>query len=312
LRLKSKTDGGKVRPRLRRNPHLTPREKVIELMLTIATWSSVVALAAVFAELMLGAVPALFSINIIDFFTGTVWNPSHPLYPVYGILPLFLGTMMVSFGAALIAIPIGLGCTIWLAELASPRVKSIFKPAIEILAGIPSVIFGFFALVILSEWIAAAFDPVNKLNALNGAIMLAVMMIPIMVTVAEDAMNAVPNSLREASLALGATRWETVRHVVLPSALSGIVAAIVLGFGRAIGETMTVLMATGNAPVITSDFLHSVQTMTAAIAIDFGEVEYGSVHYNVLFLVGLVLFIITFIINFLAEWVTRRYREEYS
>jgi len=308
LALKVRREG---RRRLRKNKHLPAQEKLIQLALTVATWSSVVALAAVFGELMLGALPAFTSISIIDFFTGTVWNPSHPMYPLYGIVPLFVGTLMVSFGAALIAIPIGLGCSIWLAELASPRVKSIFKPAIEVLAGIPSVIFGFFALVILSEWIAVVFDPVTKLNALNGAIMLAVMMVPIMVTVAEDAMNAVPRNLREASLALGATRWETIRHVVVPASLSGVVAAIVLAFGRAVGETMTVLMATGNATALHFDFLRSVQTMTAAIAIDFGEVEFGSQHYHVLFLVGLVLFIITFIINFLADWITRRFKEDY-
>ncbi|MDD1772444.1 MAG: phosphate ABC transporter permease subunit PstC [Methanomassiliicoccales archaeon] len=296
----------------RRNEHVPSRERAIRYVLMAATWISVLALAAVFTELLLGAFPAFTSINIVDFFTGTVWNPSHPLYPLYGVLPLFVATLMVAFAAALIAIPIGLGCTIYLAELASPRVKAIFKPAIEILAGIPSVIFGFFALVILSEWIAMVFDPVNKLNALNGAIMLAVMMIPIMVTVAEDAINAVPNNLREASLALGATRWETVRHVVLPSALSGIVAAIVLAFGRAVGETMTVLMATGNSTLLSFDFLRSVQTMTAAIAIDFGEVASGSDHYHVLFLVGLMLFVITFVINFLADWVVRRFREEYK
>lgn len=299
------------RRKLRKNKHLPPQERLIQLALTIATWSSVVALGAVFGELLLGAFPAFTSINIIDFFTGTVWNPSHPLYPLYGIVPLFVGTLMVSFGAALIAIPVGLGCSIWLAEMADPRVRSIFKPAIEILAGIPSVIFGFFALVILSEWIAVVFDPVTKLNALNGAIMLAVMMIPIMVTVAEDAMNAVPRSLREASLALGATKWETIRHVVVPASISGVVAAVVLAFGRAVGETMTVLMATGNATALHFDFLRSVQTMTAAIAIDFGEVEFGSEHYHVLFLVGLVLFVITFIINFLAVWVTKRFKEDY-
>jgi phosphate ABC transporter permease protein PstC len=299
------------RRKLRKNRHLPPQEKLIQLGLFLATWSSVAALGAVFGELLLGAFPAFTSINIIDFFTGTVWNPSHPLYPLYGIVPLFVGTLMVSFGAALIAIPVGLGCSIWLAELAGPRVRSIFKPAIEILAGIPSVIFGFFALVILSEWIAVVFDPVTKLNALNGAIMLAVMMIPIMVTVAEDAMNAVPRSLREASLALGATKWETIRHVVVPASISGVVAAVVLAFGRAVGETMTVLMATGNATALHFDFLRSVQTMTAAIAIDFGEVEFGSEHYHVLFLVGLVLFVITFIINFLAVWVTKRFKEDY-
>jgi phosphate ABC transporter permease protein PstC len=308
LAFKIKREG---RRKLRKNKHLPPQEKLIQLALFLATWSSVAALAAVFGELLLGAFPAFTSIDIIDFFTGTVWNPSHPMYPLYGILPLFVGTLMVSFGAALIAIPIGLGCSIWLAELASPRVKAIFKPAIEVLAGIPSVIFGFFALVILSEWIAAVFDPVTKLNALNGAIMLAVMMVPIMVTVAEDAMNAVPRSLREASLALGATKWETIRHVVVPASISGVMAAIVLAFGRAVGETMTVLMATGNATLLHFDMLRSVQTMTAAIAIDFGEVEFGSEHYHVLFLVGLVLFVITFLINFLAVWITKRFKEDY-
>jgi len=308
LAFKIKREG---RRKLRKNKHLPPQEKLIQLALFLATWSSVAALAAVFGELLLGAFPAFTSIDIIDFFTGTVWNPSHPMYPLYGILPLFIGTLMVSFGAALIAIPIGLGCSIWLAELASPRVKAIFKPAIEVLAGIPSVIFGFFALVILSEWIAAVFDPVTKLNALNGAIMLAVMMVPIMVTVAEDAMNAVPRSLREASLALGATKWETIRHVVVPASISGVMAAIVLAFGRAVGETMTVLMATGNATLLHFDMLRSVQTMTAAIAIDFGEVEFGSEHYHVLFLVGLVLFVITFLINFLAVWITKRFKEDY-
>jgi phosphate ABC transporter permease protein PstC len=303
---------GRTGRRPRRNMHISSNERFIQLLLTTATWMSVIALALVFGELLMGALPAFTSIDIIGFFTGTVWNPSHPLYPLYGIVPLFVATLMVALGAALIAIPIGLGCTIWLAELASPRIKAVFKPAIEILAGIPSVIFGFFALVVLSEWIAVVFDPVTKLNALNGAIMLSVMMIPIMVTMAEDAMNSVPNNLREASLALGATRWETVRHVVLPSALSGIVAAIVLAFGRAVGETMTVLMATGNATLLSFNFLRSVQTMTAAIAIDFGEVEAGSVHYHVLFLVGLVLFAITFIINFLADWIVRHYREEYK
>lgn len=302
---------GRTGRRPRRNMHISSNERFIQLLLTTATWMSVIALALVFGELLMGALPAFTSIDIIGFFTGTVWNPSHPLYPLYGIVPLFVATLMVAFGAALIAIPIGLGCTIWLAELASPRIKAVFKPAIEILAGIPSVIFGFFALVVLSEWISVIFDPVTKLNALNGAIMLAVMMIPIMVTMAEDAMNSVPSNLREASLALGATRWETVRHVVLPSALSGIVAAIVLSFGRAVGETMTVLMATGNATLLSFNFLRSVQTMTAAIAIDFGEVETGSVHYHVLFLVGLVLFAITFVINFLADWIVRHYREEY-
>ena len=188
----------------------------------------------------------------------------------------------------------------------------MFKPAIEMLAGIPSVIFGFFALVILSEWIATVFDPVTKLNALNGAIMLAVMMIPIMVTIAEDAMNAVPGSLREASLALGATRWETIRHVVascIPLRDRGRHRTGLRQGGR--GDDDRAHGHRQRPGVALRHFLRSVQTMTAAIAIDFGEVEFGSDALPRALPGGLVLFVMTFVINFIADWVTRRYREEY-
>lgn len=302
----------KLRKKKRSTRKGSIKEYLIEKGLAAVALMSVVFLAMVFYVLVSGAIPAFNTVNVLDFLTGTVWNPANPQFPLYGILPLFMGTVLVSLGAALIAIPIGIGCTIYLAELAHPKIKAVFKPAIEVLAGIPSVIYGFFALVILSTWIFDIFGPASKLNALNGAIILSVMMIPIMVSVAEDAMNAVPRHLREASYALGATKWETIRGIVIPASMSGIVAAIILSIGRAVGETMTVLMATGNAPKLTADFFSSVQTMTAAIAIDFGEVAFNSTHYHVLFAIGVVLFAMTFVINSIADYVLVRFSEEYK
>lgn len=280
--------------------------------LFIATLSTIVILGAVFYFLFTEALPTFTQINPIDFLTGPNWNPTSFLAPAYGILPLMIGTFLVGLGASVIAIPIGLGCTIYLAEIAHPKIRSFLKPAIEVLAGIPSVVYGFFALVILSGWIQALFGNTYRLNALNGAIMLAVMMIPIMVSLSEDAMNMVPKELREAAYALGATRWETIRSVIIPSSLSGIIAAIILSIGRAVGETMTVLMATGNTPLVTFNMLSSVETMTATIAIEMGEVPFGSLHYHALFAIGAVLFIITFAINSIADWVLSRYAEVYK
>jgi phosphate ABC transporter permease protein PstC len=280
--------------------------------LFIATLSTIVILGAVFYFLFTEAFPTFTEINLIDFLTGPNWNPTSFLAPVYGILPLMIGTFLVGLGASVIAIPIGLGCTIYLAEIAHPKIRSFLKPAIEVLAGIPSVVYGFFALVILSGWIQALFGNTYRLNALNGAIMLAVMMIPIMVSLSEDAMNMVPKELREAAYALGATRWETIRSVIIPSSLSGIIAAIILSIGRAVGETMTVLMATGNTPLVTFNMLSSVETMTATIAIEMGEVPFGSLHYHALFAIGAVLFIITFAINSVADWMLSRYAEVYK
>jgi phosphate ABC transporter permease protein PstC len=280
--------------------------------LFIATLSTIVILGAVFYFLFTEALPTFTEINLIDFLTGPNWNPTSFLAPAYGILPLMIGTFLVGLGASVIAIPIGLGCTIYLAEIAHPKIRSFLKPAVEVLAGIPSVVYGFFALVILSGWIQALFGNTYRLNALNGAIMLAVMMIPIMVSLSEDAMNMVPKELREAAYALGATRWETIRSVIIPSSLSGIIAAIILSIGRAVGETMTVLMATGNTPLVTFNMLSSVETMTATIAIEMGEVPFGSLHYHALFAIGAVLFIITFAINSIADWVLSRYAEVYK
>ncbi len=287
------------------------KDKTIKKVLLAFGLTAVVFIILILAFLLIEGLPFFFKGDGIDFFTGDVWDPSSPNTPRYGILPMVLGTFLVTLGAIVIAVPIGVGCSIYLAELAHPKIRETLKPLIEILAGIPSVVYGFFALVILSTWIDDFFHSTTRLNALTGSIMLAVMMLPIIISLSEDAIRSVPREMKEASLALGLSKWDTIRGVVLPAALSGITAAVILGVARAIGETMTVLMATGNAPVISFDMLTSMRTMTATIAIEMGEVPFGSIHYHALFAVGIVLFAITFVINFIADRVMKRFREKY-
>ncbi len=294
-----------------RSASRSANEYGVRAILMMASAVSIFVLGAVFVYLLSNALPFFSRVSLDAFLFGTRWDPTNA-FPLYGVLPLFISTLLVSLVSAVIAIPIGLGCTIYLAEIAHPKVKAALKPAIEVLAGIPSVVYGFFALVVLSQWIKDIFHPATTLNLFNGGVMLAVMMIPIMVSLSEDAINAVPRSLREASLALGMTRWETIRKVILPAAMPGIVAATVLSIGRAVGETMTVLMATGNASALTFNIFQSGQTMTATIAIEMGEVDAGSTHYYGLFAVGLLLFILTFAINLIADWVMHRYAEAYK
>jgi len=287
------------------------KDKTIKKVLLAFGLTAVVFIILILAFLLIEGLPFFFKGDGIDFFTGDVWDPSSPNTPRYGILPMVLGTFLVTLGAIVIAVPIGVGCSIYLAELAHPKIRETLKPLIEILAGIPSVVYGFFALVVLSTWIDDSFHSTTRLNALTGSIMLAVMMLPIIISLSEDAIRSVPREMKEASLALGLSKWDTIRGVVLPAALSGITAAVILGVARAIGETMTVLMATGNAPVISFDMLTSMRTMTATIAIEMGEVPFGSIHYHALFAVGIVLFAITFVINFIAGRVMKRFREKY-
>lgn len=281
------------------------------ILLLIITLISASILAVVAAFLIMNAIPAFRVIGVGDMLGGVVWNPSSLIAPAYGALPLVAGTLLVSLLAAALAVPIGIGCTIYLAEIAHPRVRSLLKPAIELLAGIPSVVYGLFAMLILEGWIARIFDLPNGFVAINGAIILAVMMIPIMVTLSEDAIAAVPKELREASYALGATRWETIRSVILPASMSGIVAAIILSMMRAVGETMAVLMAINQTPLLTLDPLSGVQTMAATIAIEMGEAAVGTTHYSALFAVGVLLFIITLVMNTIADYVMLRHSEAY-
>ncbi|MCE5175094.1 MAG: phosphate ABC transporter permease subunit PstC [Bacteroidales bacterium] len=242
-------------------------------------------------------------ISFKEFFLGREWYPTAIPAAQFGVLPLILGTLWVTLLAILIALPIGLITAIYMAEVASERVRRIFKPVIELLAGIPSVVYGFFGLVVLVPAIQQLFRlPVGE-TALAGSIILAIMALPTIITVSEDAIRATPVSMKEASLALGASHWQSVQYVVLPYAKSGIMAAFILGVGRAVGETMAVLMVTGNAAVMPHSFLEPVRTIPATIAAELGEAPFGGMHFKALFALGIILFIITFIFNSLVEMI---------
>jgi len=270
----------------------------------------IVVLLSIFALLAFSSFPAFKEVNVFSFLTGKVWNPDATFTePTYGIVPMLVSTFMVTFGALFIAIPVGIGTAAYLSDVASPRTREILKPVIEILAGIPSVVIGFLGIVLVGPFISKLFHLNNGLNAFNGSILLAVMALPTIISISEDALSSVPLSYEQASLALGATKWQTVIKVKIPAALSGIIAACMLGMGRAVGETMTVLMATGCAPAMPRGFFDSVRTMTSTIAIELGEVPYNTTHYYALFAVGLTLFIITFIINMTSDIVLHKYEK---
>lgn len=270
---------------------------------------AVLILLGIFFLLLVTAVPAFQEIDIKEFFTSQNWNPTSPVKEQYGILSQIVSTFMVTIGALLIAVPLGIGVAAYLSDVAHWRVREIVKPVVEILAGIPSVVIGFLGIVMFGPLIARIFGISHGLNALNGSILLAVMALPTIISISEDSLNAVPRAYSEASLALGASHWQTLIRVKIPAALSGIIAAVMLGMGRAIGETLAVLMATGNAPAFPKSFLSSIRTMTANIAIELGEVPYFTTHYYALFAIGLVLFIITFIINLISDVILHKYQE---
>jgi phosphate transport system permease protein len=249
--------------------------------------------------------PVFTATSPLDFVGGIQW---YPLSGVFGILPLILGSLLVTAGAIAIALPLGLAVAIYLAEVAPPRVKDVLKPTVELLAGIPSVVIGFIGYLVVAQLAKNLFHLPTGLTALTGSIMLAYMALPTIVSIADDAIRAVPLEFRNASYALGATRWQTIRNVTVPAAASGIIAAVMLGIGRAIGETMTVWMVTGNSAVIPSTILEPVRTLTATIAAEMGETPRGSDHYHALFAIGLVLFLITLAINTLADAVLHRMR----
>lgn len=246
------------------------------------------------------------TISLKEVFAGTEWFPTATPAPQFGFLPLITGTLWVSFFAILIALPFGLSVSIYMSEIATPRVRSILKPLIELLSGIPSVVYGFFGLIVIVPIIQKVFNlPVGE-TGLSGSVVLAIMALPTIITVAEDAMRNCPRTMREASLALGASRWQTIYKVVVPFSISGITSGVVLGIGRAIGETMAVLMVTGNAAVIPVSILEPLRTIPATIAAELGEAPSGGAHYQALFMLGVVLFFITLIINSCVEYVSSK------
>lgn len=265
-------------------------------------------LAGIFVMLFYNSGSFFLDVHPIDFFTGFQWDPDNA-QNAYSIMPLLVSTGLVAVGSMIIAVPLGILCAAFLSELAPRKLQIILKPVIEMLAAIPSVAIGFLGITLVGPGIAKIFGIENGLNALNGSILLAVMALPTIITISEDAINAIPRSHREASLALGADQWQTLFKVVIPAAYPGLIAAVLLGLGRALGETMTVLMATGNTAVMPRGFLDSIRTITATIAIEMGEVPYRTTHYFALFAIAAVLFLITLLINLLGEYAANRLRK---
>lgn len=246
------------------------------------------------------------TISAKDVFAGAEWFPTATPAPQFGFLPLITGTLWVSLFAILIALPFGLAVAIYMSEVANPKIRNLMKPVIELLSGIPSVVYGFFGLIVIVPFIQKAFDlPVGE-SGLAGSIVLAIMALPTIITVTEDAMRNCPRAMREASLALGASQWQTIYKVVIPYSISGITSGVVLGIGRAVGETMAVLMVTGNAAVIPHTILEPLRTIPATIAAELGEAPAGGPHYEALFLLGVALFFISLLINFTVEAVSAR------
>lgn len=275
-------------------------EWLIENLIRLAGVSTIVIIGLIFFFLVREGLPAFLDIPLRQLFSGR-W---YPIEDIFGMAPLLVGSFLVTIGAVLIAVPLGVTTAIYLGEIAPPWQREILKPLIEMLAGIPSIVLGFLGWVALAPLVQDLGAPTG-LTAFTGSLILAYMSLPTIISIAEDALYAVPKEYRDGALAIGATKWQTIWRVVLPAARSGLVIAVMLGIGRAIGETMAVLMVTGNAaniPALSGDiFFQPVRTMTATIAAEMGEVSRGSLHYNVLFGIGIVLFLITFAINSLAN-----------
>lgn len=282
-------------------------EAVLTRGIKIAGFSSILFLLLIFAFLLREGIPALGEVSLTELFSQR-W---YPIEKYFGILPLIGGSLLVTFFSILIALPFGVGTAVYLAEIAPQSIRQVLKPVIEILAGIPSVVLGFIGIQVLVPFLRKFLDLPTGLTAFTGAFLLALISIPTIVSIAEDALYAVPKSYREGAIALGASQWETIWGVTLPAARTGVLTAVMLGIGRSLGETMAVMMVTGNAPVlpdkINSLFL-PVRTMTATIASEMGEVASGSSHYHVLFFIGIILFVLSLIINVAASWVSLRKR----
>jgi phosphate transport system permease protein len=288
-------------------PRRSWTEFTIEAVIRVLGFSTIGFVLLIFAFLLKEGLPVFFEVPWANLL-GTRW---YPTFDLFGTVPILLGSILVTVTAIAIALPLGLGTAVFVREIAPAWAREILKPMIEVLAGIPSVVLGFFGMILLAPIIREGLGAPTGLTAFTGALLLAYMSLPTIISVAEDALDAVPKSYRDAGLAMGATQWQTVWKVVVPAARSGIVTAVMLGMGRAIGETMAVMMVTGNAarlPLTLDSLFRPVRTMTATIAAEMGEVAQGSVHYHALFGIGIILFVLTFIINLAAASVVLRKR----
>jgi phosphate transport system permease protein len=284
-------------------------EKLIETLIRACGLSAIVFIFAIFFFVFREALPVLRKLDLGKFLFTPYWYPTSLGTPRFGVGALILGTLSVTLVSMAIAVPFGLGAAIFVSEFCGPRLKETLKIVIELLAAIPSVVWGFIGLTVMNVVIQKLFHVQVGLNVLNASIILALMSVPIIVSIGEDALKAVPDTYREAALALGATRWEIVWRVLLPAAKNGLLAAVLLGVGRAVGETMAVLMATGHAVNIPHSIFDSVRTLTATIAAELGETASGSDHYRVLFLIGVLLFSLTFAVNLSADLIVRGVRK---
>lgn len=283
------------------------KEFVIEKLILLCGLASIIFVALIFIFLLKEGLSVFKFVKVGEFLAGRSWYPiSEPAQ--LGILPLILGSLWVTVGAALISVPIGVGCAVYIAEIAPGRTKEVLKGGIELLAAIPSVVLGFIGMVTLVPLVKSVFHLSTGLTGLSGSIILAFMAMPTIVSIAEDALYAVPKSYKEGAFALGATHWQTIWRVLLPAASSGIVAAVMLGIGRVIGETMAVMMITGNSAVIPRGLLEPLRTLTATIAAEMGEAVVGSEHYFALFAIGIMLFIISFAINVTADLFLHKHK----
>jgi phosphate transport system permease protein len=290
-------------------------EQAIVTCLRLSAILAVVGLALIILFVFREALPVLFDretqreASLRGFFGTPFWQPISDI-PKYGMVPLLLGTLKVTLVAMLFAAPIGILAAVYTSEFAPVRLREIIKPAVELLAGVPSIVLGFFALVVLASWLHSLTGQGTRLNAFTAGVALALAVIPTIFSVSEDALRAVPQSYRVASLALGTSRWQTAWHVTLPAAATGVSAGVLLGLARAVGETMIVLMASGNAAMISGSVFDSVRTLSATIAAEMGEVVMGSPHYATLFFIGALLFLMTFIINVFAGIFVERTRRK--
>jgi phosphate transport system permease protein len=285
-------------------------ESLVEWMIRLCGVSAIIFVFGIFYFVFREGVGLLWSgrFSVVQFLTSIEWYPTSQSHVRYGALALIAGTFSVTLLAMVIAVPFGVGTAIYVSEFCGPRAKETLKIIIELLAAIPSVVWGFIGLTVMNSLIINLFNAPIGLNVLNGGVILALMSAPIIVSIGEDALKAVPDSFREAALALGATRWQMVRRVLLPAAKNGLLAAVLLGVGRAVGETMAVLMATGHSIRIPTGALDPVRTLTATIAAELGETAVGSDHYQVLFIIGILLFSITFAVNLTADLIVRGIR----
>ena len=289
-------------------------ERLVEGLLFLAAMLSVLTTIGIVLSLLEGTIEFLREISLVDFLTGTVWTPLFA-NGSYGVLPILSGTLLITAIAMVVAVPLGLGAALYLSEYAGQRARKVLKPVLEVLAGIPTVVYGFFALSFITPTVLQGLLglEVGIFNALSAGLVIGILIIPIVASLSEDALSAVPQAMRDGALALGATRTTVARKVVLPAAISGVIASFVLGLSRAIGETMVAVIAAGSIAQLTADPREPMQTMTAFIAqAASGDQPTGSLGYNTLFAVGALLFVITLLVNVLSIRLVRRFREVYE